>query len=765
MYGSEEDSSYRAHREGRGGNRVSVSCALDWLASGASAVFLRLAVAGLSLSACLLLTLLSQLGPDVYLFTGVPAWYFCNLCIMTYPFLSIFHYEGLSPAFVRRVWLSLLSLSLFVSSTECIAAHELPRPWSWLTGTTLFVLAGSCGLPLFFGARRRSVCVASARHRVVDTLLPQRHLDPLEAAVHARKQDGLAAGGIFAYRPGLERQSTEAGFVAAVSVIFGLVVVWAGYLWPRHYAWGYVYILLPFQVGVVLLDEYKRLQFNFSYLIFYVCVAVRIPDFLGSVLLHYFHDMERAVRARVATRYGRGQYGGTPGYAQAQAAAEAAQREWARVLRFALVVVYILVMQLYLQLLMRVVSNMTQSYGYTAFIFIGQLYFYYLWYLMLGTDQPLDWLFWAMVLVSNLNYVFINTRAYCDDCGRVSRAARRGCYRAVVGCFAGLGLCPARALWTPPTPTNKGRPLPGGGAQGSGGGDGSGGAGIGIDADRAPHPHIHPHPSLMLPSPRKGSASGGRGRGRGGDSPLSPLPGTPRRQTVAASPVPVRRDAAACAPPPAAEPLARGYSGRLRAASLVQPPDPSEESAETAEERRNLIFLVKLAEQDNLADTVALVMVPSLLLTFSWLGVEQQTIRSPHNLCLRYLVMCCFRAVSARLADAVFAVKIGAGHHTRAARRGHSYQHPGVRSKWRRAVHAFLFTRSTRKLRLSDGRTLEDLMRHEFQEWWAYLVVVSVSVTYACFGRGDSPVRYALFRLQATEGGAAAADAAWSATP
>ena len=53
-------------------DKVSIGCALDWLASGSSVIVQRLAVAGASLSACLLCTVLAQFGIDTYLFTGVP---------------------------------------------------------------------------------------------------------------------------------------------------------------------------------------------------------------------------------------------------------------------------------------------------------------------------------------------------------------------------------------------------------------------------------------------------------------------------------------------------------------------------------------------------------------------------------------------------------------------------------------------------------------------------------------------------------------------
>jgi len=61
-------------------------------------------------------------------------------------------------------------------------------------------------------------------------------------------------------------------------------------------------------------------------------------------------------------------------------------------------------------------------------------------------------------------------------------------------------------------------------------------------------------------------------------------------------------------------------------------------------------------------------------------------------------------------------------------------------------MQAFLFTQSTRKLKVC-GQTLEDLISREFREWWVYLVVVSVAVTFSCLGQGDDPVRYALFRV------------------
>ena len=98
---------------------------------------------------------------------------------------------------------------------------------------------------------------------LVDSMLPHEHCDP-QSRLRAQSQEGLASGGIFAYRPGLEVQSTEAGFVAAVSVVFGLAVVWAGYLLPGGggeggagagagagagsrsptYVWGYMYLLV-----------------------------------------------------------------------------------------------------------------------------------------------------------------------------------------------------------------------------------------------------------------------------------------------------------------------------------------------------------------------------------------------------------------------------------------------------------------------------------------------------------------------------------------
>lgn len=544
-------------------SRVSLSCAVAWVSSGVDVVAARLAVAGLALSCCLLLLLLAQLGMTVYQFTAVPVWYFCNFCIIAYPFLSLFRYENLTASYARKFWLSLLALSLLVSSFECIVVHIFAQHWSWVIGNTMFVLIGSCGLPLYFGSKKREsvkpdpVGEGSGAH--VDAMLPREHVDAQLQAEKARLQEGLVSGGIFAYRPGLEKQTTEAGFVAAASVVFGLFIVWIGYLAPEGGTyWAYVYLCMPFQVGVVLLDAHKNLRFNFSYLIFYVCVAVRIPDFLSGLLLHYFHNMADYVSTK--------------------------SPEYIAVCKVALTTSFILVMNLFLQMLYRVVANMSAANSYTAFLFIGQLYFYYLWYLLLGTDGDLDAVYWAMLVISNVNYVMINTRAYCDDC-----LSKLSC---VKGCLATQRGAAARAA-------------------------------------RARDARTRIGPAILSVSERAAGALVGAARSR-----------------------------------------------RLRASSLV---DDGESSADP-EERRYLIFIVKLAEQDNLADTVALVMVPSLITACSWLGspLRDVIITNPTNLWLRYVTMCIARMVSARFADAVFAWKIGIG----AQHRGHS-----LLSKWGHAWH------------------------------------------------------------------------------
>ena len=546
----------------RGGLRPSLSCAVAWFSSGTNAVLSRLAVAGLALSCCLVLVLLAQLGMTVYQFTAVPVWYFCNFCIIAFPFLSLFRYDNLSASYARKFWLSLLALSLLVSSFECIIVHMFQRSWSWVIGNTMFVLIGSCGLPLYFGTKRRTPVTldgaegGSGMH--VDAMLPREHVDPLLKAERARALEGLVSGGLFAYRPGLEKQTTDAGFVAAASVLVGLFIVWIGYLAPSGGSyWGYVYLCLPFQVGVVLLDAHKNLRFNFSYLIFYVCVAVRIPDFLSGILLHFFHNMADYVSTN--------------------------RPDYIAVCKVALTTSFIIVMNLFLQMLYRVVANMSTANSYTAFLFIGQLYFYFLWYLLLGTDGDLDFVYWAMLIISNVNYVMINTRAYCDDC-----LSRLGCVKS---CLVAQRGAAARAA-------------------------------------RARDARTRIGPASLSAAERAAGALVGSARSR-----------------------------------------------RLRASSLADDGEPAD-----PEERKYLIFIVKLAEQDNLADTVALVMVPSLITAFSWLGspIRDVIITNPTNLWLRYLTMGIARMMSARFADAVFAWKIGIG----AQHRGHSCM-----SKWGHAWH------------------------------------------------------------------------------
>jgi hypothetical protein len=47
-------------------------------------------------------------------------------------------------------------------------------------------------------------------------------------------------------------------------------------------------------------------------------------------------------------------------------------------------------------------------------LYIGQLYYYMFWYLLIVEEKPTDWTFWAMLLLQNLNYILMNTGIYED---------------------------------------------------------------------------------------------------------------------------------------------------------------------------------------------------------------------------------------------------------------------------------------------------------------------------------------------------------------
>ena len=364
---------------------------------------------------------------------------------------------------------------------------------------------------------------------------------------------------------------------------------------------------------------------------------------------------------------------------------------------------------------------------YPQFRFIGQLYFYYFWYLLMSEESSSNWPFWAMLFVQNVHYILTNTGTYVE-------------------------MWQALQEW---------RTGGGGGASGTTGG-GSGGGTTG---------------GLLSPLPRKTSDVGVDGVGGmdgvDGQAALSPCkPSTPGGSSSSSS------------SSSSSESGNSGSSGNSDRSSRNREGHGKDHG--DGKEESDLVFRLRCAEQDELADVASLVLVTTLATTLIFLGekavVEKyhgpapgsggaadslgtldSTVHPSHpsvaanstggsvlatnatgapalpatplsssrplgNIWTRFLLTLMARLISARISSAVFSVKIR--QQRRRARQGMD----------RRSVS------SASPGGAANGSGGHETHEGRFQESFWYFVAVTISCSYACFQQPDLPTRFAFCR-------------------
>ena len=169
--------------------------------------------------------------------------------------------------------------------------------------------------------------------------------------------------------------------VTEASLVFGTVVMWYNYLVPDGVlsSWLWMAALLVPQVLLVCIDCRQHTQPSFAYALHYSVLIVRTPDFLGHVTVQLF--------------------------TYAESTALLWYPHWILVVKLAMRVLYFGVTQLYFNVLYRVCSRMGPRDVTLKFLFLGQAYYYMLWYMVIGVDDSTTWLFWAMLLFMNAAYV------------------------------------------------------------------------------------------------------------------------------------------------------------------------------------------------------------------------------------------------------------------------------------------------------------------------------------------------------------------------
>ena len=75
---------------------------------------------------------------------------------------------------------------------------------------------------------------------------------------------------------------------------------------------------------------------------------------------------------------------------------------------------YLLLMQSYFFVITNMVNSMSDIFAHLPLLYVGQLYYYVFWYVLVGSDTPIDALYWGMLFLNNVHIAFLNTDVYTD---------------------------------------------------------------------------------------------------------------------------------------------------------------------------------------------------------------------------------------------------------------------------------------------------------------------------------------------------------------
>ncbi|EEY57250.1 uncharacterized protein PITG_11084 [Phytophthora infestans T30-4] len=629
-----------------------------------------------------LLTLLcvaGQFGHGAYSLLVNPMWYMCNLALVTTPFLLVFRFSGLEAADGEphtRIWYSLAAISFAISLVEWYMSLPASR-YSWIVGNTLFGIVALGAVPLFFSMQPRT-----ARSQYDDLIMEQEQ-DRMRG-VPEESEDG---------EPTMTRLLYGCGFCALVLWL----IMFSSYSSARGEAgtrsWFVLYLLSPVLCIVLFCSRVARIRFSFEHAVAYSTLVVHVPLFLGHLCVRLFS------------------------YAEDPAASSPTSTEsW---LKLAISVLYLLLMQGYFFVITTTVNSMSEPFAHPSLLYIGQLYYYTFWYCLVGSDTPIDALYWGMLLLNNIHIAFLNTGVYTDF-KRTSSAwlavplhsnitsSVAFCVRSTTSALDVSRCLPHRRSWGRRGVLGPSCRVAGVAAMDTesdllegGDDDYEFDNGYGSDGFIVTRNIDEKEPVVgELPSWQET-----RSRNRERDRSVSG----------------VRRDTH-----PSTDFSSPSRNMGVRKASSLR----DKCSLATSDALRPLYFLMKVAEQDNMADTTALILVPSLLTllaVFEKPGSTLTVLQDQTNLWLRCVCMFIGRLGGSFLAREIFTFKL----------RSRLRSSPEDIGDQPDPISGSIDGMSARLW-------IQQLMLQDFHAQFWYLTAVTVVVTFGCFARIDLPLRFAL---------------------
>lgn len=714
-----------------------------------------------------LFAVVGKMGHAFYSLVVCPLWYLCNFVLVVYPFDVVFRFPDIEAFLQSGLWRALALASVGISAVEWYVSSPKSR-FSWIVGNTLFGIVALVAIPLFFTRQSRipreqgsalreqdqyqqhsqspvdreqshavegSVPASSSASPVAELLLPtpsaaassmrlrsattdfaaaeSSSLDPLRAqepegdnvtrSLLSTSQPSSHYHQLYSHAtinrpPPANKKTSKLIRISAMCIGVVWLAMFTSYNSSRGGAgaaagvasryWFLTYLLSPVLCIVLFWTRQQNTNFSFDHVVLYGMLVVHIPVFLGHFCIRLFAMAEDS-----------GNHGSS----------------W---LKLGISVLYLLVMQGYFFVITHVVNAMAEPFAHPSLLYIGQLYYYLFWYILVGSDAPIDALYWGMLLVNNVHIAFLNTGIYTDvkrsSSGCASMPLNLSIGSSVAVCFR------ASASHSYSRSDNESEATAAGSRN-------SIGASQGEEDDEEVQQYTSESDGFLsdqenvLPvfvKSRRTPVTQGATTSRESSMQLGHTRTTGTSQTSSAviscpSAVAAIRDS--CSLDNGAK---KSTGRRKRAANIVLSSHRS-----STEHLKPLYFLMKLAEQDNMADTTALILVPSLLTLMAVFEKPTEGIAILYdqmNMWIRCICMFIGRLGGAYLAREIFAYKL--------------------KSRLRSVGNNAIGTIEGMSTRL----WIQRLMLQDFHRQFWYLMVVTIVVTFACFDRVDLPLRFAL---------------------
>lgn len=340
-----------------------------------------------------LLCVVGQFGHAAYSLVVNPVWYLCNLALVATPFQLVFRFSALEDAAdgeaQTRVYYALAAVSVAISLVEWYMSLPASR-YSWIVGNTLFGIVALSAVPLFFSMQPRT-----PRSQYDDLVMEQEQDNRMhgvpeeEEDVEYRSPRSLSlgarqrSGGVRSQGEGESARQTRNEQVeetprqgqSATRLLYGcgfcVFVLWlimfSSYSSARGgegstRSWFLLYLLSPVLCIILFCSRIARVRFSFEHAVAYSTLIVHVPLFLGHLCVRLFALAEDPAASSSTT-----------------------SESW---LKLAISVLYLLLMQGYFFVITHMVNSMSEPFSHPSLLYVGQLYYYVFWYILVGSDTP-----------------------------------------------------------------------------------------------------------------------------------------------------------------------------------------------------------------------------------------------------------------------------------------------------------------------------------------------------------------------------------------